>query len=381
VAQIKQFDLFAVDLPFRMAFEHAAAKRESSDSLFLKCVLDSGTVGFGECLARKYVTGETRDSAFKMLNEEILPRLINREFQDLGELKSFLSACDGKTPPDWVAPHVPQTAAWCAIDLALLDAFSREFKDALFSTQNQAKLKNLRYSVVISSGKSLSTLLKIRLGGIAQVKLKVERATGVETVKRIRRILGGRCDIRIDANMAWDKAQALIRMKEFARYGIRSVEQPLPVEQIDDAVDLVRESDILVMADESINDRDTLNQLIEKKACGAINARISKCGGLCATLKRCQEANNAGMLVQIGCQVGESSLLSAAHLLLSSQFGKAKYLEGCFGMHLLKEDPATPILQFGYGGRPPQMPPGPGLGVTIDEEILKRWTRQNATIQ
>ena len=88
-----------------------------------------------------------------------------------------------------------------------------------------------------------------------------------------------------------------------------------------------------------------------------------------------------GAPMQIGCQVGESSLLSAAHLLLNAQFPEATYLEGCFGLHLLKEDPATPVLQFGYGGRAPEMRPGPGLGITIDEEILTRWTGQNAIVQ
>jgi L-alanine-DL-glutamate epimerase-like enolase superfamily enzyme len=381
MARIKQFDIFAVNLPFRKVFEHAAAKRENSDSLFLKCVLDSGTVGFGECLPRIYVTGETRDSAFAMLSEKILPKLINKEFDSLRDVKTFLYACDGKAPSDWIAPHIPQTAAWCAVDLALLDAFSRDFKVPLFSSENHTNLKKARYSAVISSGKSFSSLLKIRLYGISQVKLKVEKSTSVETVKRVRKILGSRCDIRIDANMAWEKDQTLALMKEFSHYGIRCVEQPLPVEQIDDTADLVRESEFMVMADESLSDQNTLNQLIEKKACSAINARISKCGGLTATMKRCQEAKNAGMAIQIGCQVGESSLLSAAHLLLTSQFSEVKYLEGCFGLLLLKEDPAKPVLQFGYAGRPPKMPTDLGLGVTIDEEILKRWIRQSSTIQ
>jgi muconate cycloisomerase len=381
MARIKQFEIYAVNLPFRKAFEHAAAKRESSDSLFLKCVLDSGTAGFGECLPRKYVTGETRDSAFTMLSEIILPKLINKDFASLSDVKSYLNSCDGKAPSDWIAPHIPQTAAWCAIDLALLDTYSREFKTSLFSEKNHANLKKARYSAVISSGKSFSSLLKIRLYGISQVKLKVERSTTVETVKRVRKILGSRCDIRIDANMAWEKDQTLSLMKAFSPYGIRSVEQPLPVEQIDDAAELVMRSEFTVMADESVSDRNSLDQLIEKKACSAISARISKCGGLTATMKRCQEAINAGMTVQIGCLVGESSLLSAAHLLLTSRFPEAKYLEGCFGLLLLKEDPAKPVLQFGYAGRPPKMPTGPGLGVTVDEEILKRWTGQSTTIQ
>ena len=43
-------------------------------------------------------------------------------------------------------------------------------------------------------------------------------------------------------------------------------------------------------------------------------------------------------------------------------------------LHLLREDPVTPILQFGWGGRPPAPPAGPGLGVSVDEAILDRHT-------
>ena len=41
---------------------------------------------------------------------------------------------------------------------------------------------------------------------------------------------------------------------------------------------------------------------------------------------------------------------------------------------------ATAIPQFGYGGRPPLVPEGVGLGVTIDARILRRWTTQRALI-
>jgi hypothetical protein len=59
-------------------------------------------------------------------------------------------------------------------------------------------------------------------------------------------------------------------------------------------------------------------------------------------------------MLQLGCQAGESSLLSAAHLTLLSPLGPGvRYSEGCFGRHLLREDPVSPLVQFGYGGRPP----------------------------
>jgi predicted alpha/beta hydrolase len=94
-------------------------------------------------------------------------------------------------------------------------------------------------------------------------------------------------------------------------------------------------ADLDVMADESFHTRESLEKLIGRRAATAVNARISKCGGLIATRNRCREALAAGLWVQVGCQVGESSLLSAAHLRLCAAVGVVRYAEGCFGRLLL----------------------------------------------
>ena len=128
MAGIAHFELFNVDLPFRQPFAHAAAVRTTSESLMLTCVTTSGQTGFGECLPRHYVSGETRDGVFDLLANKVLPRLKDKNFASFEEVLTFLRQCDGKAPPDWVPPHIRQTAAWAAVDLALLDAFGREFQ-------------------------------------------------------------------------------------------------------------------------------------------------------------------------------------------------------------------------------------------------------------
>ncbi len=384
MVHISQFELFAVDLPFRKSFKHAAAERNSSSSLFLKCITDTGTIGFGESLPREYVTGETREGAFALLAEEILPNLLDKEFTSLQEVKTFLGECDGKAPPALVQPEQPQTAAWCAVDLALLDTFGRAFGEPIRLSEQQQFPEHVRYSPVISADtglKFLSTLLKIRLYGFPQVKLKVDREHSSDAARLTRLILGKNCELRADANMAWDLQEALTAMSNLSQYGVGSFEQPLASKDLDGLARLVRESGLEVMADESLSDRHSLKQLIERKACTSVNVRISKCGGLIASLARCQEAKNAGLKIQIGCQVGESSLLSAAHLILVTAVEQVTYAEGCFGLHLLRQDPAEPMLQFGYGGRAPAMPKGAGLGIKLNEALLKRWTVKQATIK
>jgi len=48
--QIKSFEIFHLQIPFRMSFSHSAARRRSSDGVLVRCVLMDGAVGYGESL-------------------------------------------------------------------------------------------------------------------------------------------------------------------------------------------------------------------------------------------------------------------------------------------------------------------------------------------
>ncbi len=375
MARIVACELRAINLPFKNAFKHAAAARKSSSSLFLKVVTDEGFVGFGECLPRPYVTGESQDSTFDLLHRTLVPLIESLNFNSLVEVFEFLFQCNGQSPKDWGVDVSPHTAAWCAIDLALLDAFGRHFKTPVKLPASSTATRPPNYSAVISSEASFKTLLQIRLAGIRQVKLKVEKNGNLTAARRCRFWLGKNCDIRVDANMAWELDEAVDEMNELSKQGIRSFEQPMAADKIAQASELILKTPGLeVMADESLHNHESLEYLIQNKACNSANIRISKCGGLVGAYRRSRFALDHGLKLQFGCQVGESSLLSAAHLLLRDSVPEVSYLEGCFGLHLLQEDPAKPIMQFGYRGNPPKPPTGPGLGVELDENMLQRYT-------
>jgi muconate cycloisomerase len=306
------------------------------------------------------------------------------KFGSLEEVKAFLIECDGKAPKKWSSATEPQTAAWCAVDLALLDCFGHALQEPVRLGRLARFPDSVRYSPVLSAESGfefLKTLIKVRLYGFRQAKLKLGAGNYNHLGRLTRRVLGRHVDIRADANMAWSVEGALSAMRDLSKYGVRSFEQPIPSGDVSGLARLVKESGLGVMVDEGLSDRASLRKLINEHACTAVNVRISKCGGLMASLARCREALGAGLAVQVGCQVGESSLLSAAHLVLVTAVQEVTYAEGCFGYHLLREDPAEPVLQFGYGGRPPARPEGSGLGVTMNEAVLKRWTVQEAIVE
>ncbi|RMH32312.1 MAG: hypothetical protein D6690_14245 [Nitrospirae bacterium] len=379
------FELREVHLPFRKPFRHAAATRTHSSSLFLKCVTDQGAVGFGETLPRPYVTHESCDSAFHMLQYRVLPHLLQKQFFGLEDVLTFLRECDGKAPAAWIPPETPQSAAWAAVDLCLLDAFGHAFDEPVRIGQHASPTlpPAFRYSAVVSTGSLahfLATLLKIRLYGFKHVKLKVDAHTDLASIRVARWVLGSHCTLRLDANMAWNDVRALPRMRTLARWGVAGFEQPCRPEDREEMARLSQDEHLPIVADESFTDRRSLETLVRLKACAAVNVRVVKCGGLLAAYHRCEESLAAGLTVQLGCQVGESSLLSAAQLILLLAVREIAYGEGCFGTHLLVDDPAQPCLRFGYAGHPPRLLHGPGLGPIIDEEVLARWTSRCARV-
>jgi L-alanine-DL-glutamate epimerase-like enolase superfamily enzyme len=393
MATVTELQLYAVDLPFKVSFRHAAAVRTSSESLFLRLRLDNGAEGWGESLPRAYVSGESRADAFALLRDAILPALVGRSFPSLPEGIAFLEKCDAKAPPEWVHPGIPQSAAWCGVDLALLDALGRASGDPVWPGAAGARptadgtLGRYRYSGVASTGRGwpyVVSLLKLRAFGFRHVKLKVEQDGAEQAARTARRLLGRRADLRVDANMAWDVEQALELIGQLRPVGIESFEQPIAADDLAGLARLVAESSGQILVDEGLTDRDSLQRFISHRACTGANVRISKCGGLVGAYARCREAHDAGLILQVGCQVGESSLLSAAHLTLLSALAPltpgVRYAEGCFGRHLLREDPVSPLLQFRYGGRPPRRPGGAGLGVRVDQAMLERWAVDQARV-
>jgi muconate cycloisomerase len=387
MARIAGIELYELDLPFRHPFRHAAAERLHSESLFLRCITDGGQVGYGETLPRPYVTGEDRRSTFDLLAARILPRVLEQSFASFEEVHAFLARCDGKAPADWVPLETAQSAAWCAVDLALLDTFGRAFGTALAAglpdgtspPRGGVWPEGLRYSLVLSGdggARAVETLIKARLYGIRDAKVKVGGPPASDSsagVRLARRILGRGARIRVDCNMAWTLDAAPAAMLRLAHEGVDSFEQPLAASDVDGLARLGAETGLAIMADESFHDAASLERLIAARACASFNVRIAKCGGVVASLARCRRILDAGLKLQVGCQVGETSQLSAAQMTLVRTLGGGiDHLEGCYGQRLLRVDPVMPLLQFRRGGTPPPAPRGAGFGTNVDLAIIQQ---------
>src|SRR5262249_52370926 len=97
---------------------------------------------------------------------------------------------------------------------------------------------------------------------------------------------------------------------------------------------------------------------------------ISKNGGLIPALRLALLAHQQNIQYQLGCMVGETSILSAAGRWFLQLVPDVQFAEGSFGKFLLADDITTKSLRFGWAG-PGKPMTGFGLGVTIDEPRLE----------
>src|SRR5207249_1250977 len=109
-------------------------------------------------------------------------------------------------------------------------------------------------------------------------------------LRRIRRLLGWRIDLRVDANEAWSPAEAVTRIRALEPFRLSSVEQPLPHADAATLAEVRRQAGVPIMLDESLCSRIDAERAVAQQSCDLFNLRLSKCGGFIPTLRLAQFA-------------------------------------------------------------------------------------------
>ena len=370
--RIQSVVIYRMRIPFHQVFRHALQSREESDAVIVKVTDGDGRVGFGESLPRSYVTGETTESMITRIRDQLAPKILRESFAPGWETFEYLDSMS-----DWTHSRdfsvIAWNAAFCAVELALLDWSLRADGSALADLVPPARYE-INYSGVISADQpaGAATLAKrmVRLG-LHQIKVKVGTAEDFARVEAVRKTVGDEVELRGDANGAWSAEDAVKELRRLAPFKLCAIEQPVRADDLAGMRQVRDEIGIPIIADESLVTAQQARQLIELRACDVFNIRLSKCGGISGSLALAKLAEEAGMKIQIGAQVGETGILSAAGRTLAAHVPTLFAAEGSFGNWLLTEDITVENVAFGYGGRAPLLK-SRGLSVTVKEEALER---------
>jgi muconate cycloisomerase len=269
-------------------------------------------------------------------------------------------------------------AARAAVEVALLDCLLRQQEMSLAELLPPLR-SSVTYGSVISSGSIESCVRRakqLKLFGLREVKIKLKDKEDVSRVRAVREVLGDGARLRVDANGAFDSRAAIELARGLEPFNVAAFEQPTARKSGAGALRRVREqTPIPIMADESLVTIADARALIDAAACDYFNLRLSKCGGIAQTLRLARLAEASGVSVQLGSQVGETAILSAAGRHVAAHLEHAAFIEGSYGKLLLAEDVSREPLHFGHGGRAPLLR-GPGLGIQVREEVLKKYAHE-----
>ena len=267
-----------------------------SESLVVRVDLADGLGRLREGVPCPYVTGETVDTAFEVLSSHDWAAQVGQP-GDFGEVVRRLESLripETEADPRGMAGNAPfrpgAGRARCvrptlrrvggpAVDLATAEGLRRH-----------ASPQPVRYSGAITAESTLGewrTAVKIRIYGFHQVKVKVgTRGAGRSAPAECTAVDPRPADgYPADANEAWPASELVERVEPLRRFGPTALEQPVPHAQVDALAELRPRLGIPVMLDESLCGFPDAEAAIVRGTADIFNVRISKCGGILASLR------------------------------------------------------------------------------------------------
>jgi L-Ala-D/L-Glu epimerase len=363
-------ELRRIAIPFRAPFRHAAAERRATDSVWVEARTPGGA-GYGEACPRPYVTGE---------DLETVKGFFQRHH---AELTAVIAGVDDVIA--WGDAHRAEIdrnpAAWCAVEMALLDALARERQVSIEALLGLSAARGtFRYSAVVGAGDGATfraTVDRYRARGFSDFKLKLSGDTGQDRENLAWLQQGGvsAWRLRLDANNLWRTVGEAARYLDAVACPVFALEEPLRPGRYAALARLGAAQDTRIILDESCVRAEQLDELDGHPGRWIVNVRVSKMGGILRSLGVVAAARRRGLPIIVGAQVGETSLLTRAALTVAAQARDLLLAqEGAFGTLLLTADVCEEPLIFGAAGRlelPDPSAPGLGIAVRPDRSFLE----------
>ena len=344
----------------------------SQDVVLVRVRSDSGLEGIGEADASPEVVKSIIDAPFSHniacgLREIVLgedPLETERLWQKMLRRTQYF----GRTSVT--------IAAMSAVDMALWDIKGKHFKEPihrLLGGKQHSRIKAYASILFGRDGKETREIAQRWIGtGYHAIKFGWEpmgqsEALDLELVRGAREG-AGEATLLIDAGCVWDARTALARAQAFAQYHIGWLEEPLRPDDIDGYVWLRDRSPVPIAAGEAECGRESFRPLIDRHALDIYQVDLSRCGFH-------DSAYIKGRVEEIGarlcnhCYTSPITVAASLHWLCTCR--DAFIFEDSVDDSPMRHELTLEKMQAQKGWI--SVPDGPGLGVTLNEDFVKKY--------
>ncbi|WP_205042027.1 muconate cycloisomerase family protein [Rhodoligotrophos defluvii] len=372
--EIERIETAIVDVPLRRTHFHASGTHAGQSYVVVELRTRGGAVGIGEGVTpggRAFWGGESVETIKATIDSYLAPALIGCSvFAHETALKLMDRAA------------ARNNFAKAAIDMALHDVACRLLGVPLSALYGGKVRDSIPVLWPLATGdfeqgaEEAIRLLSERRHRIFKMKLgQGDPAADVrgasKAIQAIHRQFPDAC-VTLDFNQAWDEQTAARWLPELEQAGAALIEQPVAAWNVEAMVRLAARLDIPVMADEALWDYHDAYEFFRRGASDVYCVKAAKGGGLRRAYKAAAIAEAAGIPLCGGMAL-ESSLGTAASLQLFAALPDLAW--GCemIGPRLIAEDLSTEPVQ--YRDYEVIIPDGPGIGLVLDRDKLRRFQR------
>jgi o-succinylbenzoate synthase len=343
--RISSAEVVPYALPFREPYVTAAGRLERREMVLLRLRDQDGFVGLGEAVPLA-MRGGTK------------LRRVAEELEQLGETGSLDEAATAALSPP----------ARCAALTALLDLRGR--RAVAGGAESSGPAVPIRCNATLVFGEPSDVAADAErwaADGFSTFKLKLGAGDDVGQVRAVREAVGPEQRIRVDANAVWDVETAKRTLGELEPLDVELAEQP--VATIEEAAQVAASTAIPLAADESVASRADAERAAAAGAFAMTGVKLSKVGGPEAAIE-IAELLPAYLTSALDGPVGIAAAAQVAATLGEVRHGReAPLAQGLATQRLFASTIAS--VECRLDGDLLHPPPGPGLGVEIDEDALK----------
>ncbi|GKX35259.1 MAG: chloromuconate cycloisomerase [Rhizobiaceae bacterium MnEN-MB40S] len=360
-----------VDLPFVRLQRFARFETRTQSTLMIRIRDSLGQEGIGETVVPggPWWSGDSIESLKSLIDIHLAPAVIGLDPSKISVILMVLQ----KTAPG-------ANFAIAGIEMACLDLYARALDvpvSSLFGGQLHEEIPTVW---PLASGNHETDLTeigeKLETGKSSGFKIKLGRLSLEEDIDRVALLtdaIAGRGRVILDPNEVWDETQAHHALVRLGRLSIDLIEQPVSRYQPEALAALSRSTPVPLMVDEGACTPEQVFRLAKMRAAQVLSLKLMKAGGLTQSRKMADIASAAGMLLYMGTFL-ETSLGTAAGLHIASTFPHLRFGSELFGPQLLAVDVTQSPIEYVNGCA--RVPAGPGLGVSIDEDVVREYKRR-----